>query len=527
MPSSVPMPMPRGFALLLSLAMVMGAIVPFVVPAPARAAPTDLFFSEYIEGSSFNKALEIYNGTGASIDLSAYSVELYSNGSPDVSKSVTLSGSLASGEVFVVAHLDADFAIQAVTDLVSSEVANFNGDDAIVLRRGTDAVDVIGQVGSDPGDFWGSEPTTTKEHTLVRKANIQAGDTNGADAFDPADEWDAFAQNTFTFIGDHVQTTGPTGIGSADPATVTAGDAVNLTVVVTPGSDPSTGITVTADLGPIGGAADVAFTSTDGVTFTLAATVAAATTPGDKVITATIADAQGRSSTAPIELTVVAPAGPSQVVISQVYGGGGNSDAALTHDFVELFNRSDAAVSVAGWSVQYASATGSGSFGANSGQLTELTGTIPAGGYLLVQGATGGATGSPPPTPDIADPTPINMSGTSGKVALVTDSASLGCNGGSSACDAAALARIVDLVGYGSANFFEGTGAAPGLSNTTAALRNEDGCQDTDDNAADFTEGTPGPRNSASPLNLCAGPPADAAPSVISTIPADGSVGVA
>jgi uncharacterized protein len=199
--------------------------------------------------------------------------------------------------------------------------------------------------------------------------------------------------------------------------------------------------------------------------------------------------------------------GSPSIVISQVYGGGGNSGAPYTHDFVELFNRSSSPVSLGGWSIQYASATGTGNFGANSGQLTELPAvSLQPGQYYLVQQA-GGSNGVPLPSPDHTDPIPINLAAASGKVALVTGTTSLGCNGGSTPCDATQLARIIDLVGYGAANFFEGSGAAPTLSNTTAGFRADGGCIDTDDNAADFTAASPAPRNSTSALYVCGGPP--------------------
>ena len=182
------------------------------------------------------------------------------------------------------------------------------------------------------------------------------------------------------------------------------------------------------------------------------------------------------------------------VVISQVYGGGGNTGAPFTNDFVELHNLSDTPVSLTGWSLQYSSATGTGNLGANSGQLTELSGTIPPGGYFLVQEA-GGANGLPLPTPDLVDSTPIAMAAGAGKVALVDVATTLGCNGASTPCPPGALAHIVDLVGYGNANFFEGSGPAPAISNTTAAIRARDGNTDTDDNGADFSAVTPNPRN--------------------------------
>jgi predicted extracellular nuclease len=191
-------------------------------------------------------------------------------------------------------------------------------------------------------------------------------------------------------------------------------------------------------------------------------------------------------------------------VISQVYGGGGNSGATLTHDFIELFNRGTSSVSLNGWSVQYASATGTGNFGANDNMITPLPDVILAPGqYLLIQEAQGAGGTTALPTPDVTDATPIAMAATGGKVALVNTTTPLGCNGGSNPCSVAALATIVDLIGYGSANFFEGSAAAPTLSNTTAALRNGGGCTDTDDNASDFAAGDPTPRNTASPLNPC------------------------
>jgi uncharacterized protein len=201
---------------------------------------------------------------------------------------------------------------------------------------------------------------------------------------------------------------------------------------------------------------------------------------------------------------VTANAAP--IVISQIYGGGGNSGAPYTHDFIELFNASQANVNLFGWSLQFTSGTGTSNFGVG---LTELSGLILPGQYFLVQQA-GGTTGVPLPTPDIIGNVP--MTAASFKVALVTGTSSLGCNGSSTPCSPEQLSRIIDLVGYGNANFFEGSGAAPLLSNTTAALRINGGCTDTNDNAADFIAGAPAPRNSASPLNRCSEPPPHSVP---------------
>lgn len=221
------------------------------------------------------------------------------------------------------------------------------------------------------------------------------------------------------------------------------------------------------------------------------------------------------------EQAVSLPGG--RVVISQVYGGGGNAGAAYTHDFIELFNRSDTPVSLAGWSIQYASATGTGAFGATTAQLTELPPiTLQPGQALLVQEAAGAGNGAPLPAADVVDATPINLSGSAGKVALVRQAASLGCNGGSTPCSAAQEALIEDLVGFGGANYFEGSAPAPATTNATASIRRGAGCQDTSSNADDFSTGTPAPRSAATPAAPCGG---DTPPAVIATSPASGATG--
>lgn len=189
----------------------------------------------------------------------------------------------------------------------------------------------------------------------------------------------------------------------------------------------------------------------------------------------------------------------TNVVISQVYGGGGNTGAPFKNDFIELFNRGTTTVSLTGMSVQYASATGAGNFSSNP--VTALSGSLAPGQYYLVQ-QSGGATGAPLPAPDVTGT--ANMSATAGKVALVNSTSGLACNGSSGQpCSAAQLALIVDLVGYGNANFFEGSAAAPTLSNTNAGFRAGNGCTDTDNNVADFAAATAAPRNTATALNPC------------------------
>ena len=215
--------------------------------------------------------------------------------------------------------------------------------------------------------------------------------------------------------------------------------------------------------------------------------------------------------TAALPLGVWLPvvAASPDIVISQVYGGGGNSGAPYANKFVELFNRGSAAASLANWSIQYASATGTGSFSSNVLALPDAT--VPAGGYFLVQLA-GGVNGSPLPAADATGT--LNPAATAGKIIVASTSAGLTCNGGSTPCDADQLSQIVDLVGYGSSNFYEGSGAAPALSSTLAALRADDGCADSDDNAADFSATAPLPRNSATAFRPCSTPEPSAEPTV-------------
>jgi predicted extracellular nuclease len=181
----------------------------------------------------------------------------------------------------------------------------------------------------------------------------------------------------------------------------------------------------------------------------------------------------------------------STIVISQVYGGGGNTGATLKNDFVELFNRGTTTVSLSGWSVQYASATGT------TWQVTNLTNvTLAPGQYYLVQEAQGAGGTVNLPTPDATGT--IAMSATAGKVALVNVTAAL-----SGACPLGG--SVVDFVGFGTTANCSETAPAPALSNTTAALRAAGGCTETDANSTDFSAVAPNPRNSATTLAPCAG----------------------
>ena len=163
----------------------------------------DLFFSEYMEGSGFNKCIEIYNPTDAPITMDGvYSYEAYHNGNPGPTPtfSIALSGTIASGDVFVMCNPGE--AVGVTRDLTDGDIAH-NGDDAIVLKKNGDVIDAIGQVGNDPGAGWTGNGAATNNQTLRRKAGITFGDNNSTDAFDPSVQWDNFAINTADGFGTH------------------------------------------------------------------------------------------------------------------------------------------------------------------------------------------------------------------------------------------------------------------------------------------------------------------------------------
>jgi len=181
---------------MLAASLVAGLVVP-AIPATVSAATnaTDLIISEYIEGSSFNKAIELYNGTGAAIDLSAYSLELYDNGKTISQTPVTLSGTLENGKTYVIYHKDAVEGIKSVGDLENSAIANFSGDDSLVLKKSGEVIDSFGQVGARSD--W------AKDVTLVRKSDILTGDTIIDDAFNASVEWTAYAKDNSSNLGSH------------------------------------------------------------------------------------------------------------------------------------------------------------------------------------------------------------------------------------------------------------------------------------------------------------------------------------
>tara|TARA_B100000902_G_scaffold44294_1_gene51871 strand:+ start:11280 stop:12212 length:933 start_codon:yes stop_codon:yes gene_type:complete len=197
---------------------------------------SELFFSEYLEGYSQNKALEIYNPTNNTIDLSTYQIERYSNGNVTSALGgiTSLSGMIAPKEVFVITNGETDTAatfgycdpiLYALGDFAEPNGSyptplHMNGNDAMVLTNGSVIVDVIGRVGEDPGVCWtdnaasgfvsgtsaaGFNPGTwyTTGQTLIRKSNVKYGDNNGIDLFNPSLEWDTLPPTDWSNLGSH------------------------------------------------------------------------------------------------------------------------------------------------------------------------------------------------------------------------------------------------------------------------------------------------------------------------------------
>ena len=284
------------------------------VSPTGAAVPTELFFSEYVEGSGFNKAVEIFNGTGAPVDLAAggYTVELYSNGAAAPSQSVALTGTIADGDVFVVSRADADPALVAQADQLAPAVSNWNGDDAVSLSRAGALVDVIGQIGVDPGTEWGSGLTSTADNTIRRIATVSAGDPDGANPFDPAAEWEGFAQNTLDGIGAHTFDPGggnqPVTLACGAPLSTVAGTAASRVVTAT---DPDgtvvdiavTGVTPAPAAGSV---ARTAFSPAAGVGGTAEATVtvSAEVPAGTYAVAVTATNDDGTAQTATCTLSV-------------------------------------------------------------------------------------------------------------------------------------------------------------------------------------------------------------------------------
>ncbi|MEP6491091.1 MAG: DNA/RNA non-specific endonuclease [bacterium] len=451
-----------------------------------------------------NDYIELFNPGTTVVDVSTWSVQYAS--SAGVTWQVTnLTGSILPGGYYLVQEAagakdttalptaDATGAIAMAAGagkvLVSNQTAAQSGS----CPTGAAVIDHVGYGAADCGTgaaLWtSSAPVLTNTTAALRNG---AGCTfSGSPAADfasgpPSPRNTASATNVCQGVQQPVATVTVT----PDPASVNVGVTQAFTATARDAASNVVSTTFT-------------WTSSNTAAATVDANgVVTGVTEGTTTITATATNAV--SGGAALTVTPAPAAGPGDVVISQIYGGGGNAGATFTNDFIELFNRSATPVNLAGWSVQYSSSAG------NTWQVTPLVGTIQPGKYLLVQEAVGGGGTTALPTPEVVGT--ISMAGTAGKVLLST-----AITAQSGSCPV--VGSVLDHVGYGSSDC--GTtwlGNAPAPSNTTADLRQVAGCTYTGNPASDFVAGPPTPRNGDASANTCQ-PPGDPATVTVAPTP--------
>ena len=300
---------PRILLVLVSLA-ACGAVATLGIilgPAAPRAhaAATDLFISEYVEGSSTNKAIELFNGTDAAIVLDGtYAIQIFANGSATATATIPLVGTVAPSTTFVLARAGSAPELVGHAHQLTGNFL-FNGNDAIALRRDASAIDVIGQLGTDPGTAWTGSGVTTLDGTMRRLAEVITGDADGSDPFDPAREWLGLPSDTFDGLGLH-QTSGgpenrpPAAVGDMAEAIDTP---IRIEVIANdtdPDGDPLTILAVEA---PASGAAEIAADS-QALIYTPPASPWA-----QEVFVYTVGDPSGETSTAAVVVVFVGEPG--------------------------------------------------------------------------------------------------------------------------------------------------------------------------------------------------------------------------
>jgi hypothetical protein len=448
--------------------------------------------------------IEIYNRSALPVDLTGWSVQYADPIDPlgffDPRESALLSGSIKPGQYMLIRCTvpnslgapapDADFVFREPIGI------GHTGGKVALVRTSTllgaactraDVEDFVGYGGA-AACFEGIGPTGTVDNdtAVVRKLG-GAQDTD-----------QSFNDFTVTTPFPHNRSFGGNlaGYGSLSAPGVCAGASVTISVQVAGAANPtSTGVQVSANLSQIGGSAAQSLLDSGAGIFTLTYLVPGAVSPGVKAIPIAVSDAQGRTDSSSLSLTVgtCIPAS-SRVVISAFYAGSGKVNSLFTADFVELFNRSQAPVTITGWTLQYANADTPAGFDAL--QQIPLSGVIVPGKCLLVQTSGLSTTGAALPTPDVVGTLLLNNE--FGRLALVTNAVPLGAN--------CTLGTVEDFVGYGgSAICYEGVAPTIKLTNEQAARRREGGCQDFNQNLIDFdvTSASMLPRNAASPANVC------------------------
>ncbi len=220
----------------------------FLFATTSNGQATDLIISEYVEGSSNNKYIELYNGTAAAINLADYELRLYANGAAVPGTTNALSGSLAAGATIVYRNSAATIYLGATT---IATVCNFNGDDAIALWKVSTSsfVDIFGNIGCDPGTAWTATGISTLDRSLVRNTNICAGVT-----IDPAtacpfptlgSEWTNNAIDVVANLGSHTMTCGPTvTMAVATASALESAGSATITLNVTPAATAAETVTI-------------------------------------------------------------------------------------------------------------------------------------------------------------------------------------------------------------------------------------------------------------------------------------------
>ncbi|HKP47408.1 MAG TPA: DNA/RNA non-specific endonuclease [Pyrinomonadaceae bacterium] len=450
-------------------------------------------------GSTYkNDYIELMNHSSVPVNLNGWSVQAWSFASNSWQATPLTNVTLQPGQYYLVQESQgAGGTDDLPTPDAIGTIAVSSGSTKVALVSNTTPissacpgsnayVDLVGY-GTDPvigtcHEGSGAAPQLSNTIAIQRRnEGCFDSDDNAADFITIAPT----PHNTASAVHD---CTGLSAFGSANPSTVLQGDSTTLTVRVDPAQNPSsTGVSVTADLTSIGGSASQSFAGSGDV-FTYFATVPANNPPGMKSLPVTVTDAQARTANTNILVSIL-PTIADHVTISQLYGGGGNSGATYTNDYVELYNPTAATISLTGWSIQYGPATGSTFTG-----KTVIGGTIAPGAHYLISLASGGGPGAPLPPASVNGD--INMSATAGKVALVSNSETV-----AGPCPLGTDSDIVDFIGYGStANCHEGSANAPQPTNNTKALfRKNSGQTDTDQNGNDFVNGDANPR-SESPI---------------------------
>ena len=466
-----------------------------VTPATSGVVISQVYGGGGNSGATLkNDFIELYNGGAEDVDLTGWSVQYASAGGSSW-QTTPLSGTIAVGHYYLIQEAA---GTGGTVSLVPDATGTGSG---IAMAGGAGKVALV----SSTAPLVGTGCPRSGSPTIVDYVGYGNAASGGANCFEgtgatgtlsntqSALRKDGGRQDTNDNAADFLVTPSNAVPTPRNSATTPLPPLNTLVISITPlGSTVDIGTPVNFTASAAKGGSIVAInTATWSSSNTAVASIDPASglamplTGGSTTITVTAVTSAGTAS-ASTTLSVNAPALPSDVIISQVYGGGGNNGATLRNDFIELYNGGTTPVTLDGWSVQYSSATAATWSTSNK---TDLAGVIQPGHYFLIQEAAGAGGSADLPTADLIGS--ISVGGTSGKIALVRSTAVLTgpCPKGD--------ATIADFVGYGLADCFRGSSATGVLTAATAALRRDYGRTNTNDNGADFEVADPTPRNSS------------------------------